>query len=136
MRKFLGVIAGVIATMLIVTAFELVTTALSPIPQIDSGDYATLATVIGDMPLTVKLLVVAGWLAGGIGGSWVALRVSNWRWGGWIVAGIELAGSVANQFQLPHPFWMQLCAIAFPILGGAIGIRLHRKPYPGEPLLG
>jgi hypothetical protein len=136
LRKILGIVAGVIAAMLIVTAFERAITTLYPIPEIDSDDYATLASVMADMPMVAKLLVVTGWLAGATGGVWLALRISDWRWAAWIVAAIVLAGSIANIAALPHPFWMQVCAVLFPVLGGWIGIKFHRKPYPGEALLG
>jgi MFS family permease len=136
LRKILGIVAGVVVATLIVTAFEWVTTTLYPIPEVDSDDYATLASVMTNMPMIAKLLVVAGWLAGAAGGAWLALRISDWRWAAWIVAAIMLAGSIANIVALPHPLWMQACALLFPVLGGWIGIKLHRKPYPGEALLG
>jgi hypothetical protein len=136
MRKFLGIVAGAIAAMLIVAAFEALASFLYPLPEVDSDDYATLAGVIANMPILAKLLVVAGWLLGPLGGAWLALRISDWRWSGWIATAIVLAGSIANIVVLPHPLWMEACAIAFPLLGGWIGIRLHPKPYPGEPLLG
>ncbi|MDB5707058.1 MAG: hypothetical protein JWN66_4174 [Sphingomonas bacterium] len=136
MRKFLAIVAGAIAAMLIVAAFEAFSSFLYPLPELESDDYASLASVVANMPLLAKLLVVAGWLVGPLGGVWLALRISDWRWSGWIAVVIVLAGSIANIVILPHPLWMQACAIVFPLLGGWIGIRLHPKPYPGEPLLG
>jgi len=132
MRKILGIILGALAAMLIISAIG----RLYPIPDLESDDPAALAAVVGNMTTTAKLLVAAGWLVGPLAGVWLALRISDWRMAGWVVVLVVLIGSVVNIASLPHPFWMQACAVLLPILGGALGIRAHRKPYPGEPLLG
>ena len=137
MRKIMAVVAGIVAAMGIVFAAETVAGALYPMPlELEAADPATLAGVIANMPLAAKLIVVAGWLAGPFGGAWLALRISDWRRAGWIVAAVVLAGSIANIVELPHPLWMQACAVFLPLLGGWLAQRLHHAPYPGEPLLG
>jgi hypothetical protein len=136
MRKVLGTLVGIAAAILIVAALEHVATMIYQLPSLDSADYETLKHVVGDMPLSAKLLIAAGWLLAPLGGAWLALRICDWRWSGWIVVLVILAGSIANILTLPHPIWMQLCASLLPVLGGWFGIRLHHKPYPGEPLLG
>jgi uncharacterized membrane protein len=136
MRKIMGVVLGAVAAMLVVAAFDALAGRLYPMPALESADPAALADVIGGMPISAKLLVVAGWLIGPLAGAWLALRIGDWRMAGRIVTAIVLAGSIANILMLPHPFWMQVCAVVLPVAGGAIGIWLHRKPYPGEPLIG
>jgi MFS family permease len=136
MRKILGVVLGAIAAMLVVAAFDALANHLYPMPELESDDPAALAAVVGSMPIAAKLVVTAGWLAGPLAGAWLALRVGDWRMAGRIVTAVVLAGSIANVLLLPHPLWMQVCAVLLPVVGGAIGMWLHRKPYPGEPLLG
>lgn len=137
MRKFFGIVAGLVVAMAIVFIIEMISAALFPMPmELASADPETLARIIAGMPLAAKLLVAGGWLLGPLGGAWLALRISDWRWAGWIVALVVLAGSIANIIQLPHPLWMQICAVALPPLGGWLAQRLHSKPYAGEPLLG
>ena len=136
MRKILSVVLGAVAAILVVAAFDALANHFYPMPELESDDPAALAAVIGGMPITAKLLVVAGWLVGPLAGAWLALRISDWRMAGRIVTAVVLAGSIANILMLPHPLWMQICAVALPVAGGVIGIWLHRKPYPGEPLLG
>ena len=136
MRKILSMILGTLAAMLVVSAFDALAGHLYPMPQLESDDPAALAAVVAGMPIVAKLLVAAGWFAGPLAGAWLALRISDWRMAGRIVTAVVLAGSIANIVMLPHPFWMQACAVLLPILGGALGIWSHRKPYPGEPLLG
>lgn len=52
------------------------------------------------------------------------------------MSALFLAASVANQATLPHPLWMQVCAVLLPLLGGWLAQARHRKPYAGEALLG
>jgi MFS family permease len=132
MRKILSIILGALAAMLIVSAVGY----LYPIPDLESDDPAALAAVVGSMTVTAKLLVAGGWFMGALAGAWLALRISDWRMAAWIVVLVVLAGGIVNIVSLPHPFWMQACAVLLPVAGGVLGIRVHRKPYPGEPLLG
>jgi hypothetical protein len=132
MRKILSIILGVLVALLILW----IAGYLYPVPELESDDPAALTAIVGSMSMTAKLLVALGWFVGPLAGAWLALRVSDWRTAGWVVAFVVLVDSVANMLTLPHPLWMQACAVALPLLGGALGIWAHRKPYPGEPLLG
>jgi hypothetical protein len=132
MRKILSIILGVLVALLILW----VAGYLYPMPDLDSADPIALAAIVGSMSITARLLIALGWFAAPLAGAWLALRVSDWRTAGWIVTLAVLVHSTANILTLPHPLWMQACAILLPILGGALGICAHHKPYPGEPLLG
>lgn len=140
MRKLLGVGAGVIAAFLLIALLETIGTTIYPLPaeleSMESADSAAIAAAIAEIPLPAKILVVVGWLVGTLGGAWLALRISDWRWSGWIVAALVIAAGLVNVALLPHPFWMQASTVAMPLVGGWLAARLHRKPYPGEPLLG
>lgn len=140
MRKVLGIVAGVIAAFLLIALLETIGTTIYPLPagleSMESADSAALAAAMAEIPLAAKLVVVASWLVGAFGGAWLALRISDRRWSGWIVTGLVIAAGLVNIALLPHPFWMQACALAMPLAGGWLAARLHRKPYPGEPLLG
>lgn len=137
MRKFFGCVAGMAAAMLIIFLIELIGSSLFPVDiDVQSADAATMARIIAEMPLAAKLFVVVGWALGSFGGAWLALRISDWRWSGWIVVALVLAGGIATLLALPHPLWMQVCAVLLPLLSGWLAQRLHHKPYAGEPLLG
>jgi hypothetical protein len=137
MRRALGIVLGTIAAMLVIYAIELVAQFLYPFPDtVETANRADLAVVMDGVPVAAKLLVVTAWFAGAFCGSWLALRVSDWRWSGWIVVLFLIAGGVANLVAIPHPLWMQVASIAAPIAGGWIARRMHHKPYRGEPLLG
>lgn len=137
MRKVLGIVLGIVAAILIILAVEAVSEWLYPIsPDLDVDDPAAMAAVIAGMPLPAKSLVAFGWLAGTFGGVWLALRISDWRPAAWIITLLTIAGGIFNLFQFAHPLWMQVATVVAPLAGGWLAVRLHRKPYPGEPLLG
>ncbi|MEO5865600.1 MAG: hypothetical protein ABIS14_02445 [Sphingomonas sp.] len=125
------------AATLIILAVEILSEWLYPlVTDLDADDPAVMAALIAAMPVPAKLLVVFGWFAGTFGGAWLALRVCDWRPAAWLVVGATIAGGIVNLFQFPHPLWMQTATIVAPLAGGWLALRLHRKPYPGEPLLG
>lgn len=136
LKRLFGIILGTVAGVAIVFAVESIAAALYPMADFESADRETLARLMAAMPLGAKLLVAAAWFLGALGGAWLALRVSDWRWAGWIIAAFIMAGGVANLVAIPHPLWMQAGALLLPLLGGWIAARVHHKPYPGEPLLG
>jgi hypothetical protein len=136
MRTVLGIVFGVVAALLIIAAVEQVETTLYPLPVLDAADAVTLSDIVTDMPFPAKLLTVLGWFAGAFGGAWLGLRVCDRRWVGWAVVVAVVATAVATITTLPHPVWMKAGAIVLPMLGGALAGWAHRKPYPGEALLG
>ena len=137
MRKLLGIVIGTVAALAIVAAIGWFSDQFyPPTLDIDIADQATIASVIAGKTLAEKLLWIAPWLLSSFGGAWLALRISDWTWAGWIVSSLVLVIAVLGLIDLPHPLWMQASAVVLPILGGWLAARLHHKPYPGEPLLG
>ncbi len=137
MRRLFGTLAGVAVAILLLLMMEYVDGALYPLPaDIDPDDSVAMAGLITGMPLPAKLIVVSAWFLAAFGGAWMALRITDWRWSGILVMLFVIAGGVLNFIELPHPLWMQACAVVLPLIGGWLAARLHRKPYPGEPLLG
>lgn len=136
-RIMLAVVLGVALAIGIVAAIDTLNNLLYPLAiDIEVADRASLAGVVAAMPFAAKLLVVLPWFVAPACGAWLALRICDTRWSGWIVTLVVLAAAVATVAALPHPLWMQACAGVLPLLGGWVAQRLHRKPYPGEPLLG
>ena len=136
MKNVLGVIAGIVVAFLIVAASDWVGSALFPLRDVVAADPDALAAYIAEMPIAAKLIIASGWLVAPLAGAWLCLRIADWRPGGWIVAAVFLVAGLVNQFALPHPLWMQVCAVVLPLIGGWLAQRFHHKPYPGEPLLG
>ena len=121
---------------MLVATVDSLGSAMFPVADVDTADPRVLAAYIAALPIAAKLILASGWLIAPLAGAWLCLRIADWSPGGWIVTTVFLIGGLLNQYALPHPLWMQLCAVALPLLGGLLAQRLHRKPYPGEPLLG
>jgi len=136
-RKILGIVAGIVAAYLVIIAAEALNHWLYPLPvDLDPSDNVAMSAYTFALPLPVRLMYVAGWFAGTFAGAWLNLRIVDWRWGGWIIALLVIADGVARNFEFAEPLWMQAAAVLAPLIGGWLATRLHRKPYPGEPLLG
>ena len=125
MRKFLGVLAGLVALVAVVWVVEAIGHSVwPPPPGTNPSDPAQLATLLDKIPLAAKIAVVVAWFAGALAGAWVANLVARWAAAGWIVVAIGIAFGVMTLFMIPHPLWMQVAAVAAPLLGGWIGLRL------------
>lgn len=136
MSKVIGIVAGLAAAFLVIFGVEAIDAMLYPLPVIESDDPAAFAQIIAAMPLFAKLLVVAGYLLGALVGAAAALRLSQWRPAGWIVAGVTAASGVASVIMIPHPLWMQIAAVVAPLLGGWLAERHFHRARPGDPLIG
>lgn len=125
MRKVLGVLAGLVALVAVVWIVEAIGHSIwPPPPGVNLADPAQLAALMDRIPLAAKIAVVKGWFLGAIAGAWVANRVAHWAAAGWIVVAIGIAFGVMTLFMIPHPLWMQIAAVAAPLVGGWIGLRL------------
>ncbi|MFA5965921.1 MAG: hypothetical protein WC804_18040 [Sphingomonas sp.] len=136
-RKILGVVAGIVIGYMIILAADALNQWLYPIPvDLDPSDDAAMSAYAFALPLPVRLIYVGGWFIGTFCGAWLSMRISDWRYGGWIIALLVIADGVLRNLQFAEPLWMEVAAILAPLLGAWLGARLHAKPYPGEPLLG
>ncbi|MEN2787028.1 hypothetical protein ACFOKI_08085 [Sphingomonas qilianensis] len=132
MRRMLGIVLGAALALAILAGIERMAHGLYPA----AFDAAALSRSMAAVPLAAQLIIACAWLAAGFGGPWLALRVSDWRWAGWIIALLLITGNVLTLTALAHPLWLQAAAIALPLAGAGLAWRAHHKPYKGEPLLG
>ena len=137
MRKILSVVLGAGAAMLVVAAFDALASYLYPLPVLESGDPDALAAVVAGNAADGQM-ARRRWLAGRPVGRCLA-RVADQRTG-------ARPGGSSRRWSLRAASPTSRCC---PIRCGCsfvpsccrcwaarAGIWLHRKPYPGEPLLG
>ena len=96
MRTALGIIVGVTVAFLCVF----------PVEVIGHSFYPPLARLMGAMPTTAKVLVLAGWFVGALAGAGVANRVARRGIAGWVVALLVMITGVATMVMMPYPAWM------------------------------
>lgn len=137
MRRFMGLLLGLAAALVLTAGSDALAHALYPFfENFETLDTAELAAAMAVVPFPAKAIIVAGWLLAGFAGSWLALRVADRVWTGWVIVALVVLSGISNLIAIPHPLWMQVGAIALPVLGGWLAQRIHHKPYKGEPLLG
>ena len=117
-RTILGVVVGLAVAMVVIFMVEGLATVISPpSPGLDLKNEADLARLVETANITMKVLVLLGWLLGSFVGAWVAAKVSRaHRVSAAIVVGIGIVlGVILNATMLPHPLWMTALGIALPI---------------------
>ena len=136
MRRIIGIIIGlVLAVALIDGAWELAERWFPAAIAADASDREMLARFVMGMPLAGQVIIAAGWLLAGLVGAFAALRIAQWRPGGWIVALVLVADGVWNLTQLTQPLWLQGATLILPIAGMWLAERHFHRARPGDPLI-
>ena len=136
MRRIIGTIIGlVLAIALIDGAWELAARWFPAATPADASDREMLARFVMAMPLAGQAIIAAGWLLAGLVGAFAALRIGQWRPGGWIVALVLVADGVWNLTQLTQPLWLQGATLILPIAGMWLAEWHFHRARPGDPLI-
>ena len=135
-RALLGVLAGLVAMLVVITAIEYVAHQIFPPPPgLDPRNPADLAAVLASQPVAGLAMVVLVWVCGAFAGGWLAARISSaWpRAAAAIIALVVMSGVVGMIVQLPeHPKWMSVLGLLLPLPAALLGARLaRRKPTSG-----
>ena len=125
LRTILGIFAGVVLAFVVLMGLEMAGHAVMPPPPgLDPADPEDLKQMVASASMAAKVWVVFAWFVAVVVGGWAARRLSRKAWAGWVIAGLIVLGGVANIMMIPHPLWMQIAAVAAPLLGGWIVTRL------------
>lgn len=129
MRLVLGVIAGAVVAILCVIALEMLGHALYPPPPgTDISDPEQMKALMANVPAAALAIVAAASFLGSLIGALVANRIAKRPLAGWIVALLMIAGSVYTLVIIPHPLWLQVCAVLLPLLGAWLAQRMTKVP--------
>lgn len=132
-RDVLGVLAGAVTGIVLVSVSDLVGEMLFPLPPgVDPRDPAALSAAMEEMPLGAILLLLAGWSVATFAGAWTAARIGSSPVRNALLAGgVLLAGAVLTALAVPPPvwFWAAWLVLFAPCayLGGWV---VSRKPEP------
>lgn len=135
MNKFVGILAGVIVSLILVAIIKLLALTLNALPAgMTWTDPSALSTWLATVPLVAGIVYAGAWFGAALGGGWIALLISSWVPAGWVVALVDLAFAAATLAQNSQPRWMQVATIAAPLLGGFLATRLGRtSAWPTDP---
>src|SRR5262245_49342915 len=129
LRTILGVIAGLLAAMLLMFGIEaLATTLFPPPPGLNLFDEADLAKLVAMAPFGMKALVVSGWLLASLAGGWIAAKIAHHPRAAALIVGLLVAaGCLLNAAAIPHPLWMNALGVLLPVPLALLGARFARK---------
>lgn len=138
LRSIFALIAGLFATMGVITGVELVSAKwLFPPPAgLDYNDPAAVNAFVASLPLAALLVILGAWLVGTFIGAAVAARLAG-RYPvipAMVIACLVVAGTIANAMNIQHPTWMLALAVLLPIPLALLAVRLVRRvsPAPGK----
>jgi len=128
LRKIGATLAGIVLAFAVIVIVEMVGNALYPLPPgVDPRNPESLARAMRNVPAAALAVVVIGWTAGALAGSWLAARIARSVWPAVIVGALVVCGAVANMLTIPHPLWMWITSIVLVALvtlgGAALGAR-------------
>lgn len=127
-RLVAALVIGIVVAMASVQLVDMATAHLFAFPQnILELDRVAQAEAMAEVPFVGKLMMVMGWTLAALIGAAVAQALGRRAWAGWTVAGFVALGGFANVLMLPHPFWMQFCAVAGPVAGGWLAVSLGKQ---------
>lgn len=122
MKHALGVLAGLVAGIVVIFAIEAISSRIYPMPSgLDPSDATAMSKAIAAMPLGAFVLVLAGWFAGTLGGMLLAAHITHGTVAPLIVALLLVTGAVLTMVQIRHPLWFMVAAgvvFAGTIAGG------------------
>jgi hypothetical protein len=136
LRKVGAVVAGIFVVFCVVTAIQLLSGRLFPLPEgvtpFDPADAEAFAAYVRALPTSAWLLALGsellGAFLGGLTAGWIARERGLWVSG--TVVALAMAASVMNWWTFSHPVWF----IATELIGYALvfvlvlGIGRRRSP--------
>lgn len=124
-RVVLGIIVGIAVSMGSIFVVEWLGHQLYPPPAgVSMNSPEIVADYIATAPVMALIFPPLGWFTGAAIGGWAARSITDKHWAGWVIAGLVLVGGIINLFLIPAPLWMQIAAVAAPLLGGWVATRL------------
>ena len=130
LRNTIAVIAGLIASKLIIYFVEMISHGMYPLSVgVDLKDPEVLKTLMEQAPKGVLLLLALGWLLGSFVGSLGATLISKTgkEYCGYITGVVLLASAIANMLIFNYPIWFGLMGIVAIVIGTLTGTRMMGK---------
>jgi len=112
-RKFVGILAGIVAAFIAIMAIQMISSILYPMPDgLGLDDKAGLQAHIETLPITAFCLVIASYVLGGLAGGFMATLVSKVRYfPALIVGGLFTVFAIMNGMAIPQPLWVSVLSV-------------------------
>jgi len=125
MRGVLGILAGIVAVAATMMLVSLIGSQLVPeVPAVNANSIESIKATYAALGTETWLLMLLSWFLGALAGAAAAKKIAGRSWAAWTVAGLILAYLLLTVLMLPMPLWMQVAALAAPLVAGFIANRL------------
>ncbi|WP_147414238.1 hypothetical protein [Sphingomonas gilva] len=129
LKLALGIVAGIVTGMIVISAVEMIGHAIwPPPPGTTSGDMDSVRAAIAAAPTAALATIVAAWTMGAFAGALVANLIARRALAGWIIVALVIASIVVNATMIPGPVWMPISGILLAIVAGWLASRVRPKP--------
>jgi len=127
-RTIAGVVVGVVVAWLTIMLAEFASAPLHPMPEgLDMRDPESVAAFVATLPVSALLLVLAGWVLGGLVGGYVAASISRKPRPALTVGIVIVLGVIVNAVMIPHPMWMTIAGVLLPVPAAWLGAKLATR---------
>ena len=127
-RTIAGVVVGVVVAWLTIMLAEFASAPLHPMPAgLDMRDPESVAAFVATLPASALLLVLSGWVLGGLVGGYVAASISRKPRAALTVGIVIVLGVIANAVMIPHPMWMTIAGVLLPVPAAWLGAKLATR---------
>ena len=131
-RRIGGVIAGILAWIVIVQVGEFVVHGLYPPPAgYDKQNMEQVRHYVATLPTPPMLIVLAGQLLGTFAGAFAAAKIGRSRVPAYVFGALLLIAGTASTFVIPQPLWFVVIELAGYIaatLAGAMAGAAASRP--------
>jgi len=134
-RNIISVVVGLVTAVVTFLIAETINESLHPTPaNLNFKDSQVVKFFYENQPLSLWLLVLAGWIMGSLlCGFLIKLISKNENKNLPIIAGIILTlSAVANFFSIPHPTWFIVVGLIVFIPSTLIGHKLYKVEINGQ----
>ena len=135
MRGILAIVGGLVAVAVTMMLVSLIGSSLVPAPPaVNTSSIDSIKATYAGLGTETWLLMLVSWFLGALAGAVVAKKIAGRSWAAWTMAGLILAYLLLTVLMLPMPGWMQVAALAAPLLAAFLANRLipEREDQPGE----
>ncbi len=130
LRSLAAVVAGFVAASVVMMIVESINGRLL-FPELGKAaegvtDREKIKALLAAAPVGAFLVVLVGWVLGGVAGGWVAARLAARApvGHGLAVGALLTLGGVANNLMIPPPLWFWVASLLVLIPAAYAGARL------------
>ena len=130
LRSIAAVVAGFIVASIVMMIIETINgRVLYPeLAKAADGvtDRETIRALLATAPAGAFLVVITGWILGGVAGGWVTARLATQATArhGFALGALLMLAGVANNLMVPPPLWFWIASLVVLMPAAYVGARL------------